>query len=231
MAWVRLDDQYPEHPKVTAAGHLAGWLDVCAMAYCNRQLTDGFVAKSMVPRLSTVPAPMKRAAELVAAGRWTEVDGGFQIHDYLAYQKTADQIRRDRDGAAERQAKFRSRHAGSNAVTNGPVTPSPIPIPKEQTLSVVPDEPVATAGKRKTPTPDGMEVTPVMTEWAVANGIRTDVLADQTERFLDHHRSKGSKFIDWTAAWRTWMKNATRFTPEILATTTTVDRGPNTKAY
>lgn len=84
--------------------------------------------------------------------------------------------------------------------------------------------------KRKTTAPAALEITDRMTEWAVENGIRTDALPDQTERFLDHHRSKGTKFVDWTAAWRTWMGNAKRWSPEITKPAG-VDRGPNTAAY
>ena len=150
MPWVRIDDQYPEHPKIVAAGHLAGWLDVCALAYSNRALTDGFIAKAMVPRLSSVPAPLKRAAELVEVGRWSEVDGGYQINDYLEYQKSGAQIRKERDQTAQRQARFRNRttvdnrgsNGGRNGVTNGPVTPSPLPHPSNTVgllLTSVPD--------------------------------------------------------------------------------------------
>jgi len=157
MPWVRMDDQYPEHPKVVAAGHLAGWLDVCAWAYCNRALTDGFVADAMVPRLTSVPKPMVRADELVAVGRWERVPGGFQIHDYLGYQKEADQIRKERAQAKSRQAKFRN-HGRSNGVTppvtNGvndaPVTPSPLPHPPSRDLQPLTS---STEAERDTPPP------------------------------------------------------------------------------
>jgi len=29
--------------------------------------------------------------------------------------------------------------------------------------------------------------------------------------FKDHHRAKGSRFVDWEAAWRTWCRRAARF--------------------
>ena len=141
MPWVRIDDQYPEHPKITAAGHLAGWLDVCAMAYCNRALTDGFIADAMVPRLSSVPAPVKRAGELVAAGRWVRVEGGYQIHDYLKFQKSKVQILKEREQANRRQ--FKKRHGVTPDVT-APVsharpTPTPKTEPVVQLLTPVPD--------------------------------------------------------------------------------------------
>lgn len=31
------------------------------------------------------------------------------------------------------------------------------------------------------------------------------------EAFADHHRAKGTTMLDWTAAWRTWLRNADRF--------------------
>jgi len=36
MAWVRLDDGFPDHPKALQAGPLACWLYVCGIAYANR---------------------------------------------------------------------------------------------------------------------------------------------------------------------------------------------------
>ena len=46
----RLDDGFPEHPKVQQVGGDAAWLHVCALAYCNRNLTDGFIAAQVVGR-------------------------------------------------------------------------------------------------------------------------------------------------------------------------------------
>jgi hypothetical protein len=55
--------------------------------------------------------------------------------------------------------------------------------------------------------PDEFPITDRMKEWAGEKGVKPQDLADQTERFLDHHRKVGSLFADWTAAWRTWMRN------------------------
>ena len=33
----------------------------------------------------------------------------------------------------------------------------------------------------------------------------------ETEQFLDYHRAKGNVLKDWIAAWRTWMRHASRF--------------------
>ena len=33
----------------------------------------------------------------------------------------------------------------------------------------------------------------------------------QVARWLDHHRAKGSRFVDWSAAWRTWRSRAEEY--------------------
>jgi hypothetical protein len=49
-----------------------------------------------------------------------------------------------------------------------------------------------------------------MRSWAAEHvpGVPVDA---ETENFRDHHRAKGSAMKDWTAAWRTWMRNAVKF--------------------
>ena len=105
MAWVRLDEEFPDHPKVVTAGPLAGWLHVCALAYCNRHLTDGFVPRAQVARLVNFdgmlvdyagddgdarlahePTAYEMAEVLVDVGMWEERRGGYLIHDFLHFQ-------------------------------------------------------------------------------------------------------------------------------------------------
>lgn len=38
-------------------------------------------------------------------------------------------------------------------------------------------------------------------------------LAVELPKFSDYHRAKGSVMLDWQAAWRTWVSNATKFAP------------------
>lgn len=75
-------------------------------------------------------------------------------------------------------------------------------------------EPAAPAKKRSkaTPAPERMEITLSMRQWARDNGITVDLVME-TAQFLDHHTAKGSTFRDWTAAWRTWMRNTLKYSP------------------
>jgi hypothetical protein len=36
-------------------------------------------------------------------------------------------------------------------------------------------------------------------------------IEDEVEKFQDYHRAKGSKFVDWDAAFRNWCRNAEKF--------------------
>lgn len=133
MAWVRIDDSFPDHPKALQAGPLACWLYVCGIAYANRHLTDGFIPARQVSRLIDAKKADALAAALVEAELWEAVDGGYQVHDYLDYQPSAEKVKKERSDNAERQARYRERHAVSNAESNGVtaplVTPSVTPAP------------------------------------------------------------------------------------------------------
>lgn len=106
MPWVRLDDQFPDHPKVVQAGPMAAWLYVCGLAYCARHLTDGFIPAPQVPRLVVGAAPGKLVARLLHAGLWEEVAGGFNVHDFLNYNPSREEslARREETRAARVEA-------------------------------------------------------------------------------------------------------------------------------
>lgn len=91
MTWVNLDDQFPEHPKIDKLSDAAFRLHVAAICYANRHLTDGYLDAARIPRL--VPKHQKRfVTELVNADLWETVDGGYQIHDYLDWNKSRDEV-------------------------------------------------------------------------------------------------------------------------------------------
>lgn len=43
MPWVRIDDHFDEHPKLAAIGPVGWGVWLAGLAYCNRNLTDGFI--------------------------------------------------------------------------------------------------------------------------------------------------------------------------------------------
>jgi hypothetical protein len=101
MTWVKLDDQFPDHPKVIEAGPLAAWLFVCGLGYASRYLTDGFIPSAQVRRLAMVSGPDALARKLVEVGLWEAADGGFQVHNYLEYNPSAERVRETRAARAK----------------------------------------------------------------------------------------------------------------------------------
>lgn len=111
--WVKLDDQFTDHPKVVAAGPLAGWLYVAGLCYANRLLTDGFIPLAQVTRLlpqNGHGSGLLLATVLCDKKLWTRVKGkagGFQIHDYSKYQPSRKKVLKGRKQTAKRQAAWR----------------------------------------------------------------------------------------------------------------------------
>lgn len=127
MPWVKLSDAMDLHPKVAQAGPLGLALQVAALCHCNRFLTDGFVARSVVPKLLVFDGlaftkdddPGSQVVgwrvswpevvdALVEAGVWEEVEGGWQVHDFLDYQPSKTSVLTEREAARERVAKARA---------------------------------------------------------------------------------------------------------------------------
>lgn len=70
------------------------------------------------------------------------------------------------------------------------------------------------AGKpasRATTAPNSFPLDERMYRWAADKGIDRDRVHSETEKFLDYHRSKGTKNRDWNAAWRNWIRKAIEF--------------------
>lgn len=141
MSWVKIDDQFPDHPKVVAAGPLASWMYVCGLSYCARFLTDGFIPAAQIRRLADVDGATQLAETLVRVGLWEHAEGGYQVHDYLEYQPSKEKALATKEARAEAGAKGgvksgesrREANPKQNASTFGSTnakqnrTPSPYP--------------------------------------------------------------------------------------------------------
>lgn len=62
---------------------------------------------------------------------------------------------------------------------------------------------------RKTEAPDEMLITSDMVAWVnkECGLIPRDILKRERDSFLDRNRATGGMYVDWTAAWRNWMRN------------------------
>lgn len=99
--------------------------------------------------------------------------------------------------------------------SGSPTTQTVVEQPPESSLtrqgesSLVPASPKSPR-RRASQVPEDFTVTHEMRVWCEAQGIRSDPMTE-TEKFIDHHRSKGSTFVDHTGAWRNWMRNADKW--------------------
>jgi hypothetical protein len=127
MAWVRLSDDFYDHPKFIQAGPtgLAVW--IAALAYCNRNLTDGEISESVARRLVDFDGLAYTVATigdyagvmeddctplavelLVESGLWHRRGHTcescpqpkarhFLFHDYLVYQPSREEVGKSKE--------------------------------------------------------------------------------------------------------------------------------------
>lgn len=63
--------------------------------------------------------------------------------------------------------------------------------------------------KLKTAFPENFEPNPKIILWALEHDISEP--QKEVEAFRDFHQSRGNRFLDWDAAFRTWLRNSKRF--------------------
>lgn len=148
--WFKVDDHFAMHPKAVAAGNRAIGLWVRAGSWSADQLTDGFVPAQMISPLGGTRAD---ARQLVAAGLWLAVDGGWKFHDWGDTNPTAKEVtdRRTKRAEAGRKGGRRPSKQQANAkqvlatclpdacdtdqAKRNPV-PVPVPVPESVVASV-----------------------------------------------------------------------------------------------
>lgn len=159
MPWVRIDDQFPEHPKVAAAGPLAMAMQVAGLCYCNRKLTDGYIPRGIARTLldwqfvlddkvyevavtcgfSGDDVSCDTVIELLLeADMWRPVPGGYEIVNYLEYQPSRADVEKERAAARDRMSKRRSGGTSGDVRANderSSSSPNPKPNPKNSSSS------------------------------------------------------------------------------------------------
>ena len=112
MPFIRLSDDFDDHPKFSALSDGAFRLWCQTLAYSRRYETDGVVPLATVKTRRAYSAP--RVAELVKpwkAGEnplWRLDDGSIVIHDYLEWNhsKAETQAKREQDAGRQRKRRL-----------------------------------------------------------------------------------------------------------------------------
>lgn len=216
MSWFRVDDKSAFHRKTLAAGNQAWGALMRAGAWCCDHATDGTIHTTVATIIEPDSCMWSRLEEVGLVHKTLD---GWQIHDFLDYNMSAKDVEKSRKVralAGSKGGKQKASKALANAtpLASGLLTtgaskplphPDPIPIPE-----ISPKPPRGGNRKRR-----GNETTcPATgsdwTEWAERWGL-TEVAAryeNQFQKFLNHHRSRESYFVDWKAVWGTWEQNA-----------------------
>lgn len=108
--------------------------------------------------------------------------------------------RRDRE---KERSSLRSDLAASPSDAQSQAKPPGVPKgDKRKTRAAIPDD-----------CPTEFERTWAVNHWREkGRPDLAETITDQAAQFRDHHAKEGSRFADWPAAWRTWARNALRFT-------------------
>ena len=96
MPWVKLDDRFPSHRKIALLSDRAFRLHVSALCWCSENLTDGHIADRELPLVAKIRNVKATAQQLADAGVWDRTGGGWEIHDYLDFNPSREQVLAER---------------------------------------------------------------------------------------------------------------------------------------
>lgn len=116
MAWARVDDGWWSHPKVLGLSLESRGLWITALSWSCAQ------RKSRVPThlVRMVGASEAQVDELVDAGLWRPIEGGWEIHDWAEYQDLSLSEKRARAG--RKGAESRWQNDGKNVLPSVDMT-------------------------------------------------------------------------------------------------------------
>jgi hypothetical protein len=118
-----VDDKLSKHPKILKAGDALGGkaangsalalaLFVDALAYTKEHLTNGFVPAAIVAGSALLADPQAVAAALTRARLWHRVEGGYRFHDFLDWNKSGADVKRERRKWREKKRRQRKANGG-----------------------------------------------------------------------------------------------------------------------
>ena len=106
--WSKFDDQFFLNPKNAAIDRDEQDLNIAGIIYCNGQLTDGFIPIGALPMLCAwakidvnLAGAKAIANHLVEHSYWEIAENGYQIHDFLDWNYSREQVEEHRKERSE----------------------------------------------------------------------------------------------------------------------------------
>jgi len=233
LSWCKVASNLDSHPKIRKAGRCGREVFLFAL---RRNAEPG----NPVPgRISAEELDAEYLADQLqmpvtdaVTGVTAAVTAGLLVLDGDSYAITSwkDGWGKDNGSGAERTARYRENkklRADVTPVTSHNVTPSPSDACdiEEKRLEetrreekIVLESPGFAVLKAKVDKAARLPSSkPFPTDWHPRNHEAASALASglnctaELAAFRDHHTAKGSRFTDWDAAFRTWLRNAVKF--------------------
>lgn len=232
MTWLKKDDRFPDHRKIRRLTDGAYRLHDTALCACAKDETDGLVTDADIDDMEHGPRLRKHIPALVAAGLWEQVPGGWEIHDYLHYNPSHEQLNAKRAADRERQNRRRHRVEPSNpdeSPSDGDVSRRDSAV-TPLGVAAVSQHPVPSRPVPSRPTPTGVSdgarkrATRLPADFIPSTKSREAILTEspaldlhrEHAKFVDHWTAQpGAKGVkaDWDATWRNWMRRAAEQAP------------------
>lgn len=151
MGWIKLDNNFPDHPKVLSLTDEAFRLYVAGLCYSSRYLTDGVLSEAVVDRL--LPARTrenisKSSEQLEANDLWLRRENCWEIAGYSEHQSSKEEVEQAKQANRERVAKWREKQQRANGITNALVMTPDIDIDIDTNID---NKTISLASYAKTP--------------------------------------------------------------------------------
>lgn len=125
MPFGRLHEEAAGESKLLALSDAAWRMWAMGLIYCQKNLTDGFIDAFAIATFGVRDRNLDRVAEELCkpqvrgrAPLWAKVEGGFEVHDYLQWNDSKEEILAGRSKAKDRVGRWRQRH-DADRVRNG----------------------------------------------------------------------------------------------------------------
>jgi len=129
VSWLKLDDGFARHPKVTALTYKDRWTWMAVLCYCARYRTDGYLPANIREHVAgATPKFLHGCVSL----ELLDGDGDeLRVHDWQMYAP------KDPTGA-ERQAAWRNKKRNGDITARVTATRARSPVPSPSPEAVVP---------------------------------------------------------------------------------------------
>ena len=107
MTWAKISDTFIDDPVLLGLPRGVRHLYVEGIVWSCKHETDGRIPRHVLARITDEPEPHEVAGHLVAASLWHATDDGYEVVDFLANQRSADEMGVSRANSRARQERHR----------------------------------------------------------------------------------------------------------------------------